>query len=427
MNLTPLSNLLDTHTAYSTRTHWLIPDLLPTGLTILHGAPRIGKSWLTLHLALSVASGTPALGRLPTACASVLYLGLQDTPHHFAGRAHTLLGTQSAPDTFLYTDALLPLPSASNPLDALDQWLTTHPHTSLVVIDSLPHFASHCSSADNPALPIPVLLKRLRAIAATHRIAILVTNPCTNTSKRHTCNDHLADPTLTLADTLMLLTRERGQTDATLSLTGTTIPEQDLALRLPSDTLTWTLLGPALDHHLSQERQDILAILEEHRNGPLRPKDIAALLHKDRRTITKLLFDMSRSDQVRLVGRGHYMTAKNPTSQDTFATQEHATFMEKIHHIFDGKYRNIRNDGNQSHSTPSDTRNIGNDGNHLDSTPTESVGETLAVSLLSQQNIGNDGNHSHTLSDSIRNDGNHCDNGNGQEFGNDDKPHTNVR
>ena len=82
-------------------------------------------------------------------------------------------------------------------------------------------------------------------------------------------------------------------------------------LHLPPATMSWTLIGPAADHRLSQERQDILTLLQEHRDGPLTPKSIATLLHKDTRAVTKLLFDMSHANQISVLGRGQYMLFSN--------------------------------------------------------------------------------------------------------------------
>lgn len=41
---------------------WVVERILPQGLTILCGAPKVGKSWAALDLCLSVALGRPFLG-----------------------------------------------------------------------------------------------------------------------------------------------------------------------------------------------------------------------------------------------------------------------------------------------------------------------------------------------------------------------------
>lgn len=38
-------------------TRWAVPGILPEGVCILAGKPKVGKSWLALDLALSVGAG----------------------------------------------------------------------------------------------------------------------------------------------------------------------------------------------------------------------------------------------------------------------------------------------------------------------------------------------------------------------------------
>ena len=45
---------------------WLVRDLWTTAAVgVIGGSPKVAKSWLGLDLAVSVASGTPALGLTP--------------------------------------------------------------------------------------------------------------------------------------------------------------------------------------------------------------------------------------------------------------------------------------------------------------------------------------------------------------------------
>ena len=53
---------------------WAVPGILPEGLSLLAGKPKLGKSWLALGLAVAKASGGVALGKIPVEQGEVLYL-----------------------------------------------------------------------------------------------------------------------------------------------------------------------------------------------------------------------------------------------------------------------------------------------------------------------------------------------------------------
>ena len=72
---------IDADTLLSTTlppTRFIIDRLLPQGLHILAGAPKVGKSWLALWLCLQVAQGSNVWD-FPTHGGTVLYLCLEDS------------------------------------------------------------------------------------------------------------------------------------------------------------------------------------------------------------------------------------------------------------------------------------------------------------------------------------------------------------
>lgn len=58
---------------------WVVEDLVPCGLTLIAGDPKIGKSWFGLDLALCVASGEPFWG-FATAKGTVLSISVLKIP-----------------------------------------------------------------------------------------------------------------------------------------------------------------------------------------------------------------------------------------------------------------------------------------------------------------------------------------------------------
>ena len=59
--------------------NFVVDTLLSQGLHILAGSPKVGKSWLALWLAVTVAKGEPVWG-MGVKQGTTLYLCLEDSP-----------------------------------------------------------------------------------------------------------------------------------------------------------------------------------------------------------------------------------------------------------------------------------------------------------------------------------------------------------
>ena len=53
---------------------WAVPGIVPEGVTLLAGKPKLGKSWLTLGLGIATATGGVALGTRRVERGECLYL-----------------------------------------------------------------------------------------------------------------------------------------------------------------------------------------------------------------------------------------------------------------------------------------------------------------------------------------------------------------
>src|SRR5262250_3203080 len=67
---------------------YVIPNLIPEGVSILAGRPKIGKSWMALDMALTTALKPPSfcLGNLKPLHGDVLYCALEDNPRRLQRR-----------------------------------------------------------------------------------------------------------------------------------------------------------------------------------------------------------------------------------------------------------------------------------------------------------------------------------------------------
>ena len=111
---------------------FVVDGLLPQGLHILAGAAKTGKSWLLLLLSLRVAQGKP-FWNLQTEKGTVLSLFLEDSLNRIQQRLMDL--TEDAPDNLHF--ATLSKSLSDGLCEQIEGFITEHPDTNLVIIDTL--------------------------------------------------------------------------------------------------------------------------------------------------------------------------------------------------------------------------------------------------------------------------------------------------
>ena len=146
-------------------TKFIVEALVPPGLHILGGAPKIGKSWLTLWLCLQIALGEP-VWNLPTEKGEALYLCLEDGFPRIQGRLLDL--TEDAPDTIHF--ATMSETIAGGLVKQIESFLAEHPQTNFIAIDTLQRVRDATGEANayaNDYREVNVL----KDLADKHRIA----------------------------------------------------------------------------------------------------------------------------------------------------------------------------------------------------------------------------------------------------------------
>lgn len=113
-------------------TRMIVHRLIPQGLHILAGAPKIGKSWLTLWLCLQIAKGEP-VWNLPTEKGTVLYLCLEDSLSRIQERMLDLSG--NVPSNIHF--ATMAETIENGLAKQIEDFLSEHLDTNFIAIDTL--------------------------------------------------------------------------------------------------------------------------------------------------------------------------------------------------------------------------------------------------------------------------------------------------
>ena len=219
-------------------THFLVDELIPEGLHILAGAPKIGKSWLALWLCLCVSQGQP-LWNFATTQGEVLYLSLEDSFQRIQTRLFDL--TEDAPPTLHF--AIMADTLKHGLEQQIEQFLTEHPDTKLVVIDTLQRVRSAGNDSNlyaNDYQDIG-LLKQLAdrrhiAILLIHHLRKLHDDDPMNMISGSTGLSGAAD------STFVLQKNSRLANIASLHCTGRDIADRTLKLEFGEEDHVWKLL-----------------------------------------------------------------------------------------------------------------------------------------------------------------------------------------
>ena len=113
---------------------FVIEGLLPKGLAMIVGATKIGKSFLSLQVALAVSSGE-MLWSFPTNKGHVLYLALEDDLARLQKRVKDM--DDNATNNVLF--AILAERLHQGLIEQMTSFITDYPDTNLVIIDTLQH------------------------------------------------------------------------------------------------------------------------------------------------------------------------------------------------------------------------------------------------------------------------------------------------
>ena len=254
---------------------WAVDGLFPEGLAFMCGAPKLGKSWLALALGIALASGGHALGKIEVERGDVLYLALEDNARRLQSRLRMLLNGDAAPDGLHLHTEWEKLDEGG--LERLCGWLEAHPHARLVLVDVWSRVRPQSRDNGNRYQADYDAAASLQAVAIRYGVAIVAlfhTRKAESEDFVETVQGTFG--TAGAADTIIVVKRSRGEADATLSVTGRDVVEQELALRFAAETGTWELLGDAAEYGLGKTRKAILETLAAH--GPMSPKQVSDLV-----------------------------------------------------------------------------------------------------------------------------------------------------
>ena len=241
-----------------------ISEILPQGLFILAGAPKIGKSWLILDICRSIASGN-SLWCYDTTKSDVLYIALEDNHRRLQDRLRKIEA-----DTLPTEELSLHLAVSAKGIhdglaEQIDEFMKDYPSTGFIAIDTLEHIRKGDTdrkdrglySADYSDMQI------LRSIINKYDgITLMLIH--------HTRKMYDADPLFTVTgstgltgavDGIWVLDKEkRAENKAVLSVLNRDTKGYAFKLELDEDNCKWKFMGECEDAEKDDKERLVIAV-----------------------------------------------------------------------------------------------------------------------------------------------------------------------
>lgn len=278
---------------------FLVEGLITEGLTLLAGKPKMGKSWMALDIAMSVAIGCETLGDRSCKKGTTLYCALEDNPRRLRRRMLHNYGDQTNwPVNFHFSTQINKLDEGGR--EQLEDWIVEH-RPSLIIIDTLV-CVRPTSKSKNEYDADYAALSPLQQLAGEYGIAIIVIHHLRKMSGDDPLDMVSGTTGLTGAvDNVLVL--DRKSDGATLYGRGREMDDIDIAMEL--DNGLWRILGDTDTVRISDERRAVLEVLR-NADGALGPKDMAEALGWPQENVRQLLKSMATDGEVRKPRRGKY-------------------------------------------------------------------------------------------------------------------------
>ncbi len=282
---------------------YIVPDLLPQGVTLLSGDPKVGKSWLALEVSIGVANAGQVLDHfVVTDKASVLYLGLEDSDPLFKARLEKLVSSNSCPENAFFINSWSPFPKG---LVDLREYLDQHGDTGLVVVDCLEAIRDPKVNGQTLLSYDYRALRDLRKIASQYTVAILVIHHNRKMASDNPLHKVSGSQGLAAAaDQIMVVEMSKDGSSAIVSVKSRVVRDLTMNLSFDEDSCVWSYINP--DEVTTRERRRIICALREVRPRTMGPKKIAEQLKMDPGNVRQLLLKMIDDRQIVKIGRGNY-------------------------------------------------------------------------------------------------------------------------
>lgn len=284
---------------------WVVPGYVTDGLTLFAGASKVGKSFMCLDIAASVAAGCES--RLGPVCehGDVLYIAAEDSAQRVVSRMSEW--NPNMEDWPMGSLSLKFAPMAKTGGEYTQEWIESVANPRLVILDTLARTVADGDVRKGAYKADVDKMAKVQEFAHASGVPVLVVTH-TNQVKMEEGSDWMDKVSGTTgiigtADNIMFLNAKRGEAEGTLHITGRDVPDRaDVVRRVGS---WWSVFdGPLVGSlgDLSVQITDWVCA----QDAPCSAPEVGDALNVPHKTVGTYLGRLAHSGRLSRVGRGRY-------------------------------------------------------------------------------------------------------------------------
>ena len=234
-----------------------IDSLLPQGVSMLCGAPKIGKSWLVLDWCVRIAKGEE-VWNFKTTKGTTLYLCLEDNLSRIQQRLNEI--TDEFPNNVFFATSSCSLPDGL--AEQIESFVAEHKDTVLVVIDTFQMIRS--KNKDTTYANDYQEIEELKRLADKLKISLLLVHHLRKQGDNDPLNKISGTTGISGAvDTTFILDKsKRSQNNATMICTGRDIEYRELELNFSKDNHIWDLVSDSVESPEILLQDEMIQLIE---------------------------------------------------------------------------------------------------------------------------------------------------------------------
>jgi replicative DNA helicase len=297
---------------------WFVDELITTGLTIISGSPKVGKSFMALQLAQALDFGGCFLEKFKTRKCDVLYCALEDTPKRIQKRLQKQGFT-------VFNGSRLE--TKRRTVGSLRAFLKANPNFRVVIVDTMQKMLQ--VEKGNGYSDSVMATAPLKSIADDLDVAIIAI-----THNRKGCEidmDHVESIIGSIgfaatADTAITMRRKRGESQANIKVTGRDVEDAAYTLSWNADICSWSVAERvAMKPALPEAQQAIIDLLESEARD-FTTAEVVEATGKSAPATSNILKRLQEAGHIESPGRGLWRAKSKFTYSHPLRESEYVNF-----------------------------------------------------------------------------------------------------